>query len=537
MKSVYFSLLLSISVFVHQFAAAQASTPLASQVVVEALRPLRKQTPPTMTDAAVVVQSLGGLYKTTFQGDKSIYDLAIAINELFKKEADLKNAENQIKDAETLAQKKEAAAKHALAVGSRLTGPQPRQAAIYVADARKIREQAKTMRETAKQALLERIKSVDRMAAANQSSGNTAVAVALGSALYAVLDRSLPEALTYSSLTREWVNAQKMNPITAKQIADNSSPPKTEPFNTSVEKADSIGRNAEIHKNVFSLPVSELRKQLHVFGYREGNVHYLPETSNNSTLTARNDKIGSEVAILGGEFVEALTIGLVFASVVGGDAAETIIIKSSLFTKSLCDAVSRDSGKWAVEQLIKSVDQAGAGLKKGEPLRFSKSTTTAAIGESRIEVNVIPFTPGIHPNAAAFVLIELNRLSESDQPDPHNQTFAEAIKSQSKAGKLLESISRRLFPKSATQAASVAALEELIPGIREIPSDKSCDLLLELLATRNVVKNCTHEEFMNGFRKNYQLFQKAGYGVATATRATLESISNADVATTIGRGN
>lgn len=212
MKSVYLSLLLSISVFTHQFATAQASSPIASPQVIECLKPLLQQGPPTMNHATAVVQSLGVLYKTTFQGDKNIYELAVAINELFKKEAELKNADNQIEAAETLAQKKEAAANHALTVGSSLTGPQPRQAAIYLADARKIREQAKTMRETAKQALLEKIKAVDRMAGANQASGNNAVALALSASLYAVLDRNSPDDSFSPSVTREWVNSERLKP-------------------------------------------------------------------------------------------------------------------------------------------------------------------------------------------------------------------------------------------------------------------------------------------------------------------------------------
>jgi hypothetical protein len=214
MNSVYFCLLLSILVFTHHFSAAQESTSLASQAVIESLKPLRNQTPSTMTDAATAVQSLGVLYKTTFQGDKNIYDLAVAINELFKKEADFKNAENQIEVAETLAKKKEAAANHALTVGSSLTGPQPRQAAIYIADAHKIREQAKTMRDTAEKDLLYKINAVDRMAGSNLNSGNTAVAVALGNSIYSIVDRSLRDSTASYSVTREWLSSARTNPTT-----------------------------------------------------------------------------------------------------------------------------------------------------------------------------------------------------------------------------------------------------------------------------------------------------------------------------------
>lgn len=172
-----------------------------------------------MTDAGAAVQSLGVLYKTTFRGDKSIYELAVAINELFKKEADLTVAENQIKDAEMQAQKKEAAANQALTVGSSLTGPQPRQAAIYIADAKKIRDQAISRGDDAKKDLLERIKIVDRMAAGNLSSGNHAVAIALCASLYAVLDRALPESSFSSSVPRDLVSSEKQKtPEKAKLI-------------------------------------------------------------------------------------------------------------------------------------------------------------------------------------------------------------------------------------------------------------------------------------------------------------------------------
>lgn len=230
MNPVYISLTLSILAIFCQFAVAQTNVTLASEAVIESLKPLRKQMPPTTVDAAAAVQRLGVLYKTTFAGNKSIYDLAVAINELFKSETDLANAENQIKNAETQAQKKEAAAEHALTVGSSLTGPQPRQASIYIEDAKKIRQQAISIQDNAKKNVLQRIKDVERLAITNISSGNKEVAAALCSSLYAVLDRALPGASSLVSVPRNPINSE--NQITHENAALN-------PHSTLIQNPDS----------------------------------------------------------------------------------------------------------------------------------------------------------------------------------------------------------------------------------------------------------------------------------------------------------
>jgi len=174
------------------------------------LRPLRLAEQPGLSDAVESVKRLNSFSQTQEGMAKRAVDALVFIfKDLFLKEQDLAAAENAMAKAERKAQSQEQLAERTETVGSPLTGPNPRLAAMYRKEAADIRGKAARRYEAALKMMKEKINAYNVSVGYFQAQGSTEVVIALASSLFAVVDRHLPEFDFKPTVSREWIEQQR----------------------------------------------------------------------------------------------------------------------------------------------------------------------------------------------------------------------------------------------------------------------------------------------------------------------------------------
>lgn len=165
---------------------------------------------PRLAEAVESVRRLTALAKTQEGTSKRAVDALIFIfKDLFQKEHALSAAETALAEAERRALAKEKHAKHTELVGSPLSGPNPRLAAMFRQEAAELRAKAILQRDKALKVMKEKIAGYNHSVAYFQEQGDKAVVIALASSLYAVVDRRLPGFDFNPKVSREWITQQK----------------------------------------------------------------------------------------------------------------------------------------------------------------------------------------------------------------------------------------------------------------------------------------------------------------------------------------
>jgi hypothetical protein len=189
---------------------AVSTSPLATPVVVLCLRPLRLAQQPGLPEAVESVRRLTALAKTQEgTAQRAVNALIFIFKDLFQKEQELVMAEKALVEAENRALAKEKLAQHTESVGSKLSGPNPRLAAMFRQEAADLRSLAISRRDEMLRVMKQKIIGYNHSAAYFQSQGDTEVVIALASSLYAVVDRRLPGFEFNPTVSREWIAQQK----------------------------------------------------------------------------------------------------------------------------------------------------------------------------------------------------------------------------------------------------------------------------------------------------------------------------------------
>lgn len=205
-----FLFLLALGMSLPGAAEDRASDPLRSPTMVLCLRPLRLAEQPGLSDAVESVKRLNSFSQTQEGMSKRAVDALVFIfKDLFLKEQELIAAENAMAKAERKAQSQEQLAERTETVGSPLTGPNPRLAAMYRKEATDLRGKATRRYEAALKMLKEKINAYNVSVGYFQAQGSTEVVIALASSLFAVVDRHLPEFDFKPTVSREWIEQQR----------------------------------------------------------------------------------------------------------------------------------------------------------------------------------------------------------------------------------------------------------------------------------------------------------------------------------------
>lgn len=207
---ISFLFLLALGVTLSGAAEDGTRDPLRSPTMVLCLRPLRLAEQPGLSDAVESVKRLNSFSQTQEGMAKRAVDALVFIfKDLFLKEQDLAAAENAMAKAERKAQSQEQLAERTETVGSPLTGPNPRLAAMYRKEAADIRGKAARRYEAALKMMKEKINAYNVSVGYFQAQGSTEVVIALASSLFAVVDRHLPEFDFKPTVSREWIEQQR----------------------------------------------------------------------------------------------------------------------------------------------------------------------------------------------------------------------------------------------------------------------------------------------------------------------------------------
>lgn len=205
-----FLFLLALGMSLPGAAEDRASDPLRSPTMVLCLRPLRLAAQPGLSDAVESVKRLNSFSQTQEGMSKRAVDALVFIfKDLFLKEQELTAAENAMAKAERKAQSQEQLAERTETVGSPLTGPNPRLAAMYRKEAADLRGQATRRYEAALKMMKEKINAYNVSVGYFQAQGSTEVVIALASSLFAVVDRHLPDFDFKPAVSREWIEQQR----------------------------------------------------------------------------------------------------------------------------------------------------------------------------------------------------------------------------------------------------------------------------------------------------------------------------------------
>lgn len=205
-----FLFLLMLGLTLPGSAEDRASDPLRSPTMVLCLRPLRLAEQPGLPEAVESVKRLNSFSQTQEGTCKRAVDALVFIfKDLFLREQELTAAENALAKAERKAQSQEQLAERTETVGSPLTGPNPRLAAMYRKEAADLRGQATRRMEAALKVLKEKINAYNVSVGYFQSQGSTEVVIALASSLFAVVDRHLPGFDFNPTVSREWIEEQR----------------------------------------------------------------------------------------------------------------------------------------------------------------------------------------------------------------------------------------------------------------------------------------------------------------------------------------
>lgn len=205
-----FLFLLALGMTLPGTAEDRTGDPLHSPTMILCLRPLRLAEQPGLSDAVESVKRLNSFSQTQEGMSKRAVDALVFIfKDLFQKEQELTAAENDLAKAERKAQSQEQLAERTETVGSPLTGPNPRLAAMYRKEATDLRGKATWRYEAALKMMKEKINAYNVSVGYFQAQGSTEVVIALASSLFAVVDRHLPNFDFKPTVSREWVEQQR----------------------------------------------------------------------------------------------------------------------------------------------------------------------------------------------------------------------------------------------------------------------------------------------------------------------------------------
>jgi hypothetical protein len=203
-------LLLTLGCTVPCTDAAPVEDPLLSTAMVLCLRPLRLADQPQMGDAVETVKRLTTFSQSqTGNGKRAVEALIFIVRDLFLKEQEYASAQQAFNMADRQAVAKEQLADHTETVGSPLSGPNPRLAVIYRKQATDIRGKATKLRDDALALLKEKIVAYNVSVSYFQNQGYNEVVVVLASAIFAIVDRQLPDFEFKPTVSREWLSQQK----------------------------------------------------------------------------------------------------------------------------------------------------------------------------------------------------------------------------------------------------------------------------------------------------------------------------------------
>ncbi|MFC5455936.1 hypothetical protein [Prosthecobacter fluviatilis] len=202
--------LMSLGVTVSGVAEDIKGDPLQSPSIVLCLRPLRLAEQPGLPEAVETVRRLTTVaQKQEGLPKRAVEALVLIFTDLFSREHELAAAEKALALAERQATAKELLATRTETVGSPLSGPNPRLAAMYRKEAAATRSAATRRHEVALKVLKEKIVAYNVSVGYFQSQGSTDVVIALASSLFAVVDRHLPGFDFKPTVSREWLVRQK----------------------------------------------------------------------------------------------------------------------------------------------------------------------------------------------------------------------------------------------------------------------------------------------------------------------------------------
>ncbi len=205
-----FLFLLALGISVPGVAADRTGDPLQSPTIVLCLRPLRLAEEPGLPEAVESVKRLTTFSQTQEGMPKRAVDALVFIfKDLFQKEQELADAENDLAKAERKALAKEDLATKTELVGSPLSGPNPRLATMFRKEAADIRGNATRRHDAALKSLKEKIAAYNVSVGYFQTQGDTEVVIALASSLFAVVDRHLPGFDFKPTVSREWILQRK----------------------------------------------------------------------------------------------------------------------------------------------------------------------------------------------------------------------------------------------------------------------------------------------------------------------------------------
>ncbi|MDB6006657.1 MAG: hypothetical protein JWR15_3644 [Prosthecobacter sp.] len=206
----YFLFLVMLAITQPGRAADGSGDPLQSPDIALCLRPLRLAEQPRLSDAVESVKRLRSFtQKQEGTARRAVDALVFIFKDLFLKEFELTAAENALAQAERKALGREQQATQTETVGSPLTGPNPRLAAMFRKEAADIRGRASQRYEMALSLMKEKITAYNVSVGYFQSQGNMEVVIALENSLFAIVDRHLPDFYFTPTVSREWVTQMR----------------------------------------------------------------------------------------------------------------------------------------------------------------------------------------------------------------------------------------------------------------------------------------------------------------------------------------
>ena len=209
MRACFF-FLLTMGLTIPGTAAERTNDPLQSSDIVLCLRPLRLAERPGLPEAVESVKRLTSFsLKQEGTAKRAMDALVFIFKDLFQKEHELAAAEAAKAQAERQALAKEQLATSTEKVGSPLTGPNPRLAAMYRSEAADMRGKASRRHDDALQTMKEKIAAYNVSLRYFQSQGDTEVVIALASSLFAIVDRRLPGLDFSPAVSRDWVRQMR----------------------------------------------------------------------------------------------------------------------------------------------------------------------------------------------------------------------------------------------------------------------------------------------------------------------------------------
>ncbi|WP_395745676.1 hypothetical protein [Prosthecobacter sp.] len=205
-----FLFLLALGLAMPGVAEDRPTDPLQTPTIVLCLRPLRLANHPGVNEAVETVKRLTS-YSETQEGmsRRAVDALVFIFKDLFQTEQELAAAETALALAEKQSAAKEQQAVQTETVGSPLSGPNPRLAAIYRKEAEDMRKGAERRYETALKVMKEKVVAYNVSVSYFQSQGSNEVVIALANSLFAVIDRHLLEVEFKPTVSREWVEQQR----------------------------------------------------------------------------------------------------------------------------------------------------------------------------------------------------------------------------------------------------------------------------------------------------------------------------------------